>query len=291
MRWAGSGSGSLYRGTWWAVTALLMALGVVGGCVLLGPVGALLLGGTAVGLTGLSGWRLRVPLGGGKRTVPPVVLGMLCGVTVLAVVGLTAELGALGLLLCLVVAAAGWPVLRPGRRPARPRGAAPAGATPGGASPSGATARLALPRPPAAPAPNNGRKVFVFDVPPMELLPQDCLPPLSGLSTLSTSQLCWAWRLSYVRVARTSWGSELDHLAELRRGYLDELQRRDPGAFGRWFPTARAASDPARFFCCAAPASLPRSPTPQPAPQSPPPTIRGQRNDASKGSQTSGAAG
>lgn len=74
-------------------------------------------------------------------------------------------------------------------------------------------------------------------------------PPLTVLPSLSTWQLCWAWRRSYVHLGSRVSAEGRAQLAELRRGLLDELQRRDPAAFARWFPTARAASDPARYFC------------------------------------------
>jgi len=57
------------------------------------------------------------------------------------------------------------------------------------------------------------------------------------------------WQLTYPRLARAETATDTERLTDLRRGCLAELERRDPVAFGRWLPTARAASDPARFFC------------------------------------------
>jgi hypothetical protein len=57
------------------------------------------------------------------------------------------------------------------------------------------------------------------------------------------------WRTTYVRLHGSPTPSETDAVIRLRRECLDELEQRDSGAFGRWLPTARAASDPARFFC------------------------------------------
>lgn len=100
--------------------------------------------------------------------------------------------------------------------------------------------------------------------PAMEELPMAPQPTVGKLRMLSTPQLCWTWRVSYVRIQRSSYPSELGELAELRSGCLEELQRRDPAAFARWFPTARAASDPARFFC-PRPTDAPRLPTTPPS--------------------------
>lgn len=112
----------------------------------------------------------------------------------------------------------------------------PSSPSPGGSvlGPSGAGARSLGAVPPPA------------DVRPV---PRRPLPPLSTLPSLSTWQLCWAWRRSYVHLRSCASPDGLAQLTTLRRGYLDELQRRDPAAFARWLPTARAASDPARFFC------------------------------------------
>jgi hypothetical protein len=74
------------------------------------------------------------------------------------------------------------------------------------------------------------------------------MTPPSAVSSLSAAQLCWVWRTSYVRLLDTTDALETELLTRLRRHCLDQLQQRDPVAFHRWFPTARAASDPTRFF-------------------------------------------
>ncbi len=72
----------------------------------------------------------------------------------------------------------------------------------------------------------------------------------SDLEKLSDVDLCRAWRTSYVALQRAADSSELAAVAALRGGYLDELRRRDARAYDSWISSgARAASDPARYFC------------------------------------------
>ncbi len=78
------------------------------------------------------------------------------------------------------------------------------------------------------------------------------LPRESMLPSISTSQLCLAWQVSYTQLERSSRISDFEEIVRLRHHYLDELQRRDPSAFERWFPTASAAVDPTPFFCAGA---------------------------------------
>jgi hypothetical protein len=76
-------------------------------------------------------------------------------------------------------------------------------------------------------------------------------PAASGgtLTDLSTHELCGAWRQSWlvlldVRHDPTQWVQ----VAEARRRYLDELERRDPTGFFRWLDSgARAGGNPLKF--------------------------------------------
>lgn len=65
----------------------------------------------------------------------------------------------------------------------------------------------------------------------------------------TTSDLCRAWRVSYLVLQNVRDPQEWAELAATRRRYLDELDRRDPDGFRRWLEEgARAASDPARYI-------------------------------------------
>ena len=75
------------------------------------------------------------------------------------------------------------------------------------------------------------------------------LPELNSedqLSQLSAAELCLAWRRSFTELRRLDhWSATID----VRRAYLDELERRDPEKFAAWLASGpRAASDPGRYF-------------------------------------------
>ncbi|GAB3931323.1 hypothetical protein GCM10029976_035060 [Kribbella albertanoniae] len=72
------------------------------------------------------------------------------------------------------------------------------------------------------------------------------LKPADQLSELSASELCLAWRRSFTELQRPEhWSATID----VRRAYLDELERRYPEEFAAWMASGpRAASDPGRFF-------------------------------------------
>lgn len=71
----------------------------------------------------------------------------------------------------------------------------------------------------------------------------------SALTDMSTEQLCWVWRRSYTALQDShSWVASLT-LAQDRRRYLDEMERRAPVAFRRWLEGgARAGSDPSSYL-------------------------------------------
>jgi hypothetical protein len=205
---------------WWSATAPLTVAGVACAFLLVGTGAALALTGFAGGVTALAAGQQprRAPLDRDGASIAAV--GLLVGVWLLGVIGFVAAIGAAGLGICALVAATGGLLLRGPRR--------------GGAATRADTGRRA--DPPAGPA--------------LERVAEDRLPPLASLPGLSTADVCWAWRLSYPRIRRPGCpGYQLDDLARLRCACLEELERRDPVAFHRWLPTARAAGDPARVFC------------------------------------------
>lgn len=74
-------------------------------------------------------------------------------------------------------------------------------------------------------------------------------------TTLSTPELCRAWRLSYLQLRDARVPEALDDASELRRRYLDELDRRQPEGFRRWLDDgARAGSDPSPYIGSSSPA-------------------------------------
>jgi hypothetical protein len=200
-----------YRRIWWSLAAPLTLVGLAGSYLLLGTGPAVFLGCVTAALVGLTA--SQVKLSGYRRPAFQglCLLGLGGGLAMLGVVGLILSIGVAGAGITLLVAAAGWPLLR---SPRRRRDPAPAGPAP---APDGPTAQ------------------------PLHALP--------ALGSFSTPTLCWLWRTTYVRLHRSATPSETERVIRLRRECLDELEQRDSSAFGRWLPTARAASDPARFFC------------------------------------------
>ena len=73
--------------------------------------------------------------------------------------------------------------------------------------------------------------------------------PSPVLATLSTPELCLAWRRSYVALGDLPTGPARAELVTLRQSMLDEIERRDPAGFQRWLDAgARAGSDPSRYL-------------------------------------------
>ena len=65
----------------------------------------------------------------------------------------------------------------------------------------------------------------------------DPLAPDSVPESLSTLALCSRWQRSYFTLTDTTDPAERAHIVALRGRYLDELERRDPGAVVRWLGT------------------------------------------------------
>lgn len=86
-------------------------------------------------------------------------------------------------------------------------------------------------------------------LPAVPALPTSPVAPSSSLVTLSTADLCLAWRRSYLALSDMSAGAARWELVTQRRSMLDELERRDPAGFHRWLDAgARAGGDPGRFL-------------------------------------------
>ncbi len=69
------------------------------------------------------------------------------------------------------------------------------------------------------------------------------------LDTLSTPELCLAWRRSYLTLVQLPTGPARVALVAVRQSMLDELERRDNAGFHRWLDAgARAGGDPGRYL-------------------------------------------
>lgn len=205
-----------YRPAWCAVAALLALPGITGAWLVLGAGSAVVLLAGLTVLAALAVWQFGAQHGYGRPGTRAVLLGAGYSLGLVAVLGLGYLVGAVGVVLGALVAAAGWPLRRR------------------------ATPAVPPAPPPAPPAPPPG--------PALETIPVVPFPAPAKLRRLGTAELCWTWRATYVYLRRYRLPNHLEYLADLRRACLDELERRDPVAFGRWIATARAAGDPARYF-------------------------------------------
>lgn len=71
----------------------------------------------------------------------------------------------------------------------------------------------------------------------------------AGLSSLSDTELCQAWRASFsvLEAASTSW--QRCRVAAARQKYLDELERRNSEGLMAWLASGpRAAADPSKYI-------------------------------------------
>lgn len=69
------------------------------------------------------------------------------------------------------------------------------------------------------------------------------------LECLSTTELCRAWRESFVRLQRAATADRRARIVASRERYLDELRRRDPDGVDEWLGRGpRAASGPDKYM-------------------------------------------
>jgi hypothetical protein len=211
--------GTRYYRVWRVTVGALTGIGVLTALVFVAPgpnlaaflLAAFMAGAIYVGL-GLSVERTPADV---FRAAPR--WASLGGAAGLAVLGYGAAVGLEVLLLLLVIAATSPPVvawtgwLRE----------APAAEPP---------PRSAVPVPPVG--------TDALDVPELD----NAVP----LSEMTAAELCLAWRRSFGELRRTDhWSATID----VRRAYLDELERRYPDEFAVWLASGpRAASDPGRYF-------------------------------------------
>ncbi len=73
--------------------------------------------------------------------------------------------------------------------------------------------------------------------------------PRRRCSEMTTEELVLAWRTSFNALLRAQTTAAKNAVVARRQQYLDELERRDPDGLRRWLDSgARAASDPSRFI-------------------------------------------
>lgn len=229
--------GLRYERIWRAAVGLLATIGVVTSLVFVSPatnLAAFLVAVFTVGAVCLSiGLGRDLPNTDLLGTVPRgAVLG---GLGVLAVCGYAAAVGARTVMLVLLVVGVSPPVigwLRAGRpeRPATPQ----------------RRPTIRLPK-----ASNRQLKAVSAESPAAAdwPLPKYLTAVVRSVGELSDDELCLAWRRSFTQLQRAASADRRQAMVDVRRAYLDELERRHPDSFATWLASnPRAAGDPARFF-------------------------------------------
>ena len=210
---------SRYDRIWRAAVVLLATIGLASAIVFVGlstNVVAFLIAAFVAGAAALQvGLARELPSADLIRSTPR--LAVLGGLLVLAICGFAAAVGLETLVLVGLIITLSPPVLarlRPAaRRPAEPQ-----------------RQPQDVPRPPLP-------------------TPRYLSAVARSLCELSDEEICLAWRRSFTRLQTSSTAEQRSAMADVRRAYLDELERRSPEAFAAWIGSgARAAGDPARFF-------------------------------------------
>lgn len=229
--------GLRYERIWRAAVGLLATIGVITSLVFVSPatnLAAFLVAVFTVGAVCLSiGLGRDLPNADLLRVVPRgAVLG---GLGVLAICGYAAAVGARTVMLVLLVVGVSPPViswLRSGRpEPAADR-------------PRRRTVRLPK-------ASNRQLKAVSAESPAAAdwPLPKYLTAVVRSVGELSDDELCLAWRRSFTQLQRAASADRRQAMVDVRRAYLDELERRHPDSFATWLASnPRAAGDPARFF-------------------------------------------
>jgi hypothetical protein len=231
-----------YLRTWRVAVGLLATVGVVASLVLVRPstnLVAFLVAAFTAGSVCLS-------IGLGRDLSTPELARLvprgagIGGLAVLAICGYAAAAGAETFLLVLLVAGCSPPVV--GWLRGRPDDQAVPVGPPQPVQLPKATSRrrrVAVPPKPARPS------ALPADLP----MPKFLVAVARSVSELSDDELCLAWRRSFTQLQRAAAPDRRTAMADVRRAYLDELERRHPDSFAHWIASnPRAAGDPARYF-------------------------------------------
>lgn len=217
------------------VAGFLVAVGIFAALTVLGPLVALSLFlaaavlGVVLGIAFLSM--------GSQDENRLLVLALGCGAAVggmvVTVAGWGRVFGPWAFVILLVLVGTSPHLLRAVRHRLAPTQPAPAQDVP------------APPRPPRAQRP---RRV-ASTTPPPEPVPVDEDVDFVVPDQMDDGDICLAWCSSYVALQRVRTAESRLRVVQMRAIYLDELERRDPGALGAWMASgARAAGDPSRFL-------------------------------------------
>ncbi|MEU7785574.1 hypothetical protein [Amycolatopsis sp. NPDC049159] len=86
---------------------------------------------------------------------------------------------------------------------------------------------------------------------PARMIRQPAPAPASrpAATSMSTAELCVAWRRSYLELQNAEGEAARHDVVVRRQEYLDELENRNRDGFARWLASgARAGGDPQRYL-------------------------------------------
>lgn len=265
-----------YGRLWWVVAIPLAALGAAEALLAVPPRvdwTTATIGGVVSGLCCLA----HLSREGTRSARTGVVVSVACwgALACVSACGLGVLLGGVAalllvLLVCLHPRVVGGAAAR-ARRWLRP-GTDLAAPSPVGGRPEAASARVL----PSLPAARGSARPFEHASPTTPTTDSFAWPDAAAVRLLSTSQLCWGWRVSFAALERARddrrrWTV----LVEVRQRYLDEIARRDQAGLTRWlYAGARPAGDPSRYLLAgrdrpatsSAPPSSAAGPTPASGP-------------------------
>ncbi|NIK61696.1 hypothetical protein [Kribbella shirazensis] len=226
------GVGLRYVRIWRAAVGLLATIGVLASLVFVSPatnLAAFLVAAFTIGAICLSvGLGRDLPNADLLRMVPRG--GVIGGLCVLSVCGYAAAIGARTVTLLLLIVGVSPPVLGwlrsgPAERPAQPR------------------------HRPSLRLPKASKHVVQKHQDEEWPMPKYLPAVIRSVGELTDEELCLAWRRSFTQLERTTSADRRQAMADVRRAYLDELERRHPESFATWIASnPRAAGNPARFF-------------------------------------------
>lgn len=235
----------VYRWAWWGLLDVLVLMATIG--LDLQPLFGVIMSALLVGL--ISSWVCSGYAKARERTTRrsrlAVVGAAAAGLTILCN-GLASLFGGLGVLLTVLLVVTSPPLMRRVL------------------TKLGVPEQLPRPDPPPAPPDpphrvgcRRGRREGLTEsqVPGAAERPPSSSPPQPPtVASLTDSELCMAWRHSYLQLQRTQGAARL-RVIQQRQAHLDEMTRRSPIGVDNWLAAgARAASDPAKFILPSKPA-------------------------------------
>jgi hypothetical protein len=231
--------GRRYLRIWRAAVVVLTGIGVVASLLFVSPaidLAAFLVAAFTTGTLGL-GLGLARELTTVELARSSSRWAVLAGLVVLAICGYGAAVGLDTLVLLVLIAVTAPPVLV--RFLPRKESEDPA-----------PTPRRAWIRLPQSAKAAESASVREPAAPPVDFpIPLYLEAVARSLSEMTDEELCLAWRRSFKHLESSVDSDRRTVMADVRRAYLDELERRHPEEFAAWLASGpRAAGDPARFL-------------------------------------------